>query len=221
MKWTNKEIQTLEENLHLNSAKMSELLPDRTQEAVVQKRNSLGLQWEGQLKWEEWEIDVLKDNRFLSHKEIAKSLLPHRSPQAVKDRRTRLGLPNMVRCKSCGIEIVKNSQHNTCSGCVKDHNYHNHSMLGKYRQYKHGAVRRGYEWGISIEAFAAFWNTSCSYCGGAIDGVGIDRKDNTLGYTEGNSVPCCEMCNRLKMAYHLDEWVAHMKKILTNLGEVK
>lgn len=220
MKWSDDEVQILEENRHLTTPEMTSLL-DRTHDAIQLKRNSLGLQWEGQLQWDDWEINILRDNRFLSHEEIAKSLLPHRSAQAVKDRRTRLGLSYKVRCKSCGTEMVKNSQHDVCRDCAKDHNFHNHSMLGKYRQYKHGALRRGYEWSISIEAFTNFWNTNCYYCGDLIDGVGIDRKDNTQGYTESNSVPCCKMCNEMKLDYTSDAWVEQMKKILTNLGEIE
>ena len=28
---------------------------------------------------------------------------------------------------------------------------------------------------------------------------GIDRVDNNIGYTEENTVPCCEFCNRAKL----------------------
>jgi len=220
MKWTSEEIAVLEDNQHLSTPDMTKLI-NRTHDAIQLKRNKLGLQWTGQLTWQDWELDLLAANRFLSHEEIATSILPHRSAQAVKDKRTRLGLPHLVRCKGCGAEIVKNSQHDTCSDCVKDYNYHNHSMLGKFRQYKHGALRRGYEWSLTIEDFANYWNTPCHYCGDLIDGVGIDRKDNSVGYVPDNSVPCCAMCNEMKLDYTSDAWIEQMKKILTNLGEIK
>lgn len=40
----------------------------------------------------------------------------------------------------------------------------------------------------------------CFYCGSALPecGGGLDRIDNTKGYTIGNLVPCCETCNRIK-----------------------
>jgi len=173
------------------------------------------------MKWADEEIQVLETNRFLSHEEIANSILPHRSASAVKDKRTRLGLSHLVRCKGCGTEIIKNSQHDVCSDCAKDYNYHNHSMLGKYRQYKHGAMRRGYEWFLSIEDFAKFWHVDCHYCGDKINGVGIDRIDNSQGYSSNNCKPCCSMCNEMKLDYTSEAWIEQMKKILTNLGEIK
>lgn len=38
----------------------------------------------------------------------------------------------------------------------------------------------------------------CVYCGGAT--TGLDRKDNTKGYTVDNCVPACRRCNSLKGA---------------------
>lgn len=36
--------------------------------------------------------------------------------------------------------------------------------------------------------------------------TGIDRRDNTKGYITGNSVPCCEICNRAKSNLSLKEF---------------
>lgn len=217
MIWKKNEIKVLEENQHLSTPELVGLL-DRTHDAIQQKRNKLGLQWNGNLKWEDWEIDLLAKNRFLSHEEISKRILPHRTASAIKDRRTRLGLSHMVRCVSCGAEIVKNNQHDICRECLKDHNYHNHSMLGKYRQYKHGASRRALIWDLTVQEFASFWHADCHYCGEQIDGVGIDRKDNKLGYTTDNAVPCCITCNEMKLDHAPDDWIAHMRKIINHLG---
>jgi hypothetical protein len=172
-------------------------------------------------KWEDWEVDLIKTNQYLSSDELSERVLPHRSSLAIKDRRTREGLPQMITCDSCGDVFVKNSQHRVCSACKKDHHYHNHSMLGKFRSYKHGANRRGYEWNLSVEEFALYWNTPCDYCNDEIEGVGIDRVDNTKGYSTDNCVPCCAMCNEMKLDYKADAWVSHMSKILNNLGEIK
>lgn len=42
---------------------------------------------------------------------------------------------------------------------------------------------------------------------------GIDRVDNTLGYSITNSVSCCENCNRMKLDLTRDEFLTHIKKI--------
>jgi len=217
MKWTDEEIQILEENQHLNSQELVDMLPGRTYEGIVQKRNRLGMQWSGQLKWEDWETQVLEARRYYTADEISEQFLPHRTPSAVRDRRIRLGLSQLVRCKDCGSSFAKNSQHDVCSDCAKDHNYHNHSVLGKFRSYKHGATRRGFEWEITPEQFHNFWHVACHYCGDEIQGVGIDRVDNSQGYLVDNCVPCCETCNEMKLDHGLEHWLDHMKKILRHM----
>lgn len=217
MKWSGEEIKVLEENQQLNSHELIELLPGRTYEGIVQKRNRLGLQWSGQLKWEDWEAQILEERRHYTSEEISEQFLPHRSSNAVKDRRTRLGLSHLVRCKDCGSSFVKNSQHDICSDCAKDYNYHNHSVLGKFRSYKHGATRRGYDWDITPEQFHSFWNAPCHYCGDEIQGVGIDRVDNYKGYVVDNCVPCCETCNEMKLDHSLEHWLNHMQRIIRHM----
>ena len=43
-------------------------------------------------------------------------------------------------------------------------------------------------------------NCKCFYCGyfPTIGFNGIDRKNNDICYTYGNSVSCCHMCNMIK-----------------------
>ena len=59
----------------------------------------------------------------------------------------------------------------------------------------------------------------CEYCGGYSDelnGVkfnGVDRIDSSQGYTVENSVPCCGMCNQMKMFYDLHDFLEHAKAI--------
>ena len=218
MKWSDTEIKVLEENQNLNSQELVELLPGRTYEGIVQKRNRLGLQWAGQLKWEDWETQVLEDRRYYTAEEISEQFLPHRTSSAVRDRRNRIGLSQLVRCKDCGSSFVKNSQHDICSDCTKDHSYHNHSVAGKFRSYKHGAKRRGFEWDLTLEQFHSFWYVNCHYCGDEIQGVGIDRVNSNLGYSEDNCVPCCQICNEMKLDYPLSDWLKQVRKIAKHMG---
>lgn len=216
-KWTEAETQVLERNQDLDSHRVMELLPGRTYYSVVQKRRQTGLQWSEKQRWDEWEIKILRDFQHLSAIALAETVLPTRKPDAIKYMRSVVKLPHTVRCCKCGVSMVKGNQFDVCNDCKKDVNYHNHSMLGKYRQYKHGAKRRGYVWDLSIEDFAGFWDTRCFYCGSKIVGVGVDRVDNLLGYTVGNCVSCCETCNQMKLDYNKDEWLEHMKKIIRHM----
>jgi hypothetical protein len=45
---------------------------------------------------------------------------------------------------------------------------------------------------------------------------GVDRVDNTLGYTPDNVVPCCKYCNRAKLDYSPQEWHAWLDRIATH-----
>lgn len=61
-----------------------------------------------------------------------------------------------------------------------------------------------------------FWNQPCSYCGSEIKTIGIDRVDNSIGYSMNNSVSCCIICNRMKRNYKVEEFINHCKKVALN-----
>ena len=45
---------------------------------------------------------------------------------------------------------------------------------------------------------------------------GIDRKDNEIGYTLKNCVPCCIICNRAKNSLSFDEFLAWIGRLVEN-----
>ena len=47
---------------------------------------------------------------------------------------------------------------------------------------------------------------------------GIDRKNNLLGYTIDNSLPCCSKCNEMKSDMSFEEFTYHVNSITINLG---
>jgi hypothetical protein len=71
---------------------------------------------------------------------------------------------------------------------------------------------RGYVFELTFEEFKLLITRHCTYCGAAPCNIkrkkkwgnrrlyysGIDRKDNSKGYTSDNSVPCCHKCNQVK-----------------------
>ncbi len=114
-------------------------------------------------------------------------------------------------------------------------------------KYKGRAKRLGYVWQLSQEQFRKLIKKNCFHCGAApqlknkygannipmpsyskinliwaalqgIQANGIDRLDNSKGYTEENSVPCCNQCNIMKMDYSELEFINHMKQILSFKG---
>jgi len=70
---------------------------------------------------------------------------------------------------------------------------------GKYSRYKVGAKTRGYSFNLTFKEFKSYWQKDCSYCGDPIETIGLDRVDNTKGYSIDNIVSCCKVCNVMKM----------------------
>src|SRR3990167_6369828 len=77
--------------------------------------------------------------------------------------------------------------------------------------YKNSAKVRNVPFTLSDEQFRELTQEKCFYCGsepsqekyrkfsnGAYVFNGIDRKDNSKGYVQGNVLHCCFICNRAK-----------------------
>jgi len=58
--------------------------------------------------------------------------------------------------------------------------------------------------------------TICTYCGisRSILVLGVDRRNAQMGYLRDNCVPCCSPCNLLKRSMSVDEFVAHVQKVV-------
>lgn len=82
-----------------------------------------------------------------------------------------------------------------------------------FEAYQRGAKRRDFVFQISLEEFKKWWKLSCFYCGDEIRTIGLDRIDNSKGYTPDNIAPCCLTCNRMKMTMGQKEFVQQCKKI--------
>ena len=96
-----------------------------------------------------------------------------------------------------------------------------------YAGYLRGAKRRELDFTLTIEEFHEAILKNCFYCGiypqnyvkkaGAREGLsynGIDRIDNSLGYTTKNCVTCCKFCNFAKRKGSAEEfllWLEHVK----------
>jgi len=68
----------------------------------------------------------------------------------------------------------------------------------RFRSYKGRAVKSSIPFVLSYQEFLQHWQKPCSYCGSPIETIGLDRKDNTRGYTPDNVTPCCPDCNWMK-----------------------
>jgi hypothetical protein len=102
--------------------------------------------------------------------------------------------------------------------------------LGAIRQiilgYKRHAKRRGFNFLLSENDVINLIKQNCYYCGEPPSNIkktknchngwvysGIDRVNSKGNYTIENSVPCCEQCNRAKMALSKDDFINWVKRV--------
>lgn len=96
-----------------------------------------------------------------------------------------------------------------------------------FNMLRHNAKRRGYDCLLSFDEFMSLSKLSCVYCGQPPKNQvkpgnsttpfvcnGIDRKNNTIGYTIKNSVTCCSTCNYAKRDMPESEWLNWLDRII-------
>lgn len=97
-----------------------------------------------------------------------------------------------------------------------------------YRRYIKRDKDKNRESSLPKEIFRILTKSNCFYCGrapsqslsfkttvGAYIYNGLDRLDNSKGYTIKNSLPCCKTCNYMKNDMNAYDFLEHIKKILT------
>jgi hypothetical protein len=103
-----------------------------------------------------------------------------------------------------------------------------------YGNYKRNSKVRGITFELTLEEFQKITSSACHYCDSppnqkAVDNRnyrhvsvyvynGIDRSDNKLGYTTGNSVPCCKTCNSAKGTFTLREFSDWAARLFRRMG---
>lgn len=90
-------------------------------------------------------------------------------------------------------------------------------ISGKYKQYKKSASIRNLEFLLSESMFINITSGDCYLCGkknSIIHRNGIDRFDNSIGYTEMNSKSCCNTCNMMKNRFSYEDILDKFKKIV-------
>ncbi len=93
--------------------------------------------------------------------------------------------------------------------------------------YRNKAKQKKRAFDLSVDDVIRLSSSPCVYCGcppsniarndsiyGRMAYSGIDRCDNSQGYTLINSLPCCGTCNSMKKTMSQDEFFAHLRKIL-------
>lgn len=89
---------------------------------------------------------------------------------------------------------------------------------GKYTKLKFRAKEFNRELCLTLRQYINLTKKPCRYCGRALPevGYGIDRLDNSKGYTKANSVPCCGKCNKAKSNMSEKEFKSLIEAIYNN-----
>ena len=104
-------------------------------------------------------------------------------------------------------------------------------LVNLISNYKSRANRCNIEFAISKRLFAKLTKQRCYYCGTKPSQIyvynrkhlrhvykpiiynSIDRINSSLGYVDGNVVPCCKLCNYMKKDYTIEIFIKHCKKV--------
>ena len=97
--------------------------------------------------------------------------------------------------------------------------------------YRRSAQERNYEFSISEADFRRLTSLDCSYCGSPPSRLkkvksgnghyvynGLDRVDNSKGYTLDNVVTCCKTCNRAKDQMSVSEFQAWVLRVCSRIN---
>ena len=143
-----------------------------------------------------------------------------------------------IKCKKCNTiftkrkeSIVHKPETIRCPNCHK--NRHGVLSVLEYdmlNHYKSNARTRNIKWYLTNEQFKNLITQKCYYCGdeptirktttykqNAECVNGIDRIDSTKDYTIDNVVPCCIMCNKMKMEIPKEDFKNQIIKIYKHI----
>ena len=99
-----------------------------------------------------------------------------------------------------------------------------------YRNYQKSSKKRGYEFELTSDEFYKFLDGNCHYCGlephmgwkgtkrksmdtSLFKVNGVDRVDNSLGYSTENCVSCCKFCNNAKNTITTNEFLENIQRV--------
>lgn len=138
----------------------------------------------------------------------------------------------MWRCRcECGQELVVASgrlRGGIVTGCGCRHPLPEGEAAfnALYARWKHRAKKKGLSFSLTREQLFELSKSNCFYCGAAPAQVrsnphgngsfvynGLDRLDNSQGYTPENVVPCCGTCNHAKATLSVDEFRDLVRRI--------
>ena len=131
------------------------------------------------------------------------------------------------------VKIQKNC--NKCQRRGLVHKAYGESSFNNlYNTYRQNARLKQRSFELTKEEFRTLTKQNCFYCGkspsraikskkshGEYIYNGVDRKDNTQGYTVENSVSCCKFCNLTKTNTDFNEFIRWVRAVDENTKHIE
>ena len=103
---------------------------------------------------------------------------------------------------------------------MKDHQRDKDKLKTRYRVYRKRASNKGLNFDLSLEEFSDLTSLVCYYCNQLTfekTYVGLDRIDNSKGYSRDSLVPCCKRCNYMRWTLNQKDFLNHVERIYEHL----
>lgn len=124
--------------------------------------------------------------------------------------------------------LMSTKRHHSCGCDMNKYPEEEKFLRHNYSVYKGSAVKRKLDFKLTFEDFSYFTQQNCVYCNGeptlrkytrVVEGKmnGIDRFDNTKGYTAENCYSCCPTCNAMKSNMAFEDFKDQIIKIYNKL----
>ena len=95
----------------------------------------------------------------------------------------------------------------------------------RFSQMMYHAKKRNFATTLTFEEYENLIKLPCYLCGDSVvsahGGHGIDRFDNSVGYTLNNCRSCCGVCNIMKGDLSITDFINKIKKILKSYGKAE
>lgn len=129
-----------------------------------------------------------------------------------KTHETQLRYYLSGKTKSCGCQKYSGIK---AHQKIMTSDYSNKRTFSKaYTQLLSNAKKRNIAFRIPKEVCETLLSKECFYCKKQYEQpISLDRVDNSKPYTKDNVVPCCKVCNRMKLNLTFSEFISHVEKI--------
>jgi hypothetical protein len=172
---------------------------------------------EDKLKCEEC-LTVIREKEREQHKQLKESGNCLGCGSGIDETTSGFRRDEVQRCQTCyeKLKVIELAR-------VRDKRNYNEERKSNidrhFQEYITSAKKRSIVFDISISDFSKIVNLPCIYCEyyNESEVVGIDRIDNSSGYTLTNVAPCCGICNKMKSDYDLTFFEEHIRKLYNKI----